>query len=167
MGQGAGGGLMRIRAATAAEVPGVLPMVRALIDLHESWDAARYGMVANAVEMYAQWLPDRATDPRSVFLVAEAGGGLAGFLVGTVEQSVRVFRVKEYGYIHDVWVQPGHRGAGVGRGLVAAAFDRFRALGVSQVRLETAWANDAARRVFRLQGFGESSVEMICCLGES
>ena len=153
-----------IRAATAADVEGVLPMVAAICSLHEAWDRDRYGMLPDVVERYRRWLPVRATDPRSVFLVAEEAGELAGFVVGSVEQNIPIYRVAEFGFVHDLWVQPPHRGTGIASGLAAAAIDRFRAMGMSQVRLETAVANSEARRVFERLGFRAASVELLLAL---
>jgi ribosomal protein S18 acetylase RimI-like enzyme len=155
------GAPIAIRSAFRADVPAVLPMVRALGAAHESWDAARYGLAPEAIGMYAQWLPERAADPRSVFLIAEEAGRAVGFLVGTVDSSIRIFRAREFGFIHDVFVEPAHRGQGAGRSLVEAALRRFAAMGVRQVRLETAAANEAARRLFESLGFRRASIELL------
>lgn len=154
-----------IRPATAADVPAVLPMVRAICSLHESWDASRYGMLPDVVDRYARWLPARAVDARSVFLVAEAGSGessqLVGFLIGTVEGNIPIYRLSEFGFIHDVWVEPGYRRGGVAHELVDEAVAKFKAIGVAQVRLETAAANDDARRLFEQAGFRVGTVDML------
>lgn len=142
-------------------------MVRAICALHEGWDADRYPMRSDVVAMYERWLPERARDPRSVFLVSESEGCLTGFLVGTVEASVPIYRVTEYGFIHDVWVEPAARGRGVGRALVRSALAAFRAIGVAQVRLETATANEPARRAFAAEGFRTATQDMILVLEPS
>jgi ribosomal protein S18 acetylase RimI-like enzyme len=155
---------MLIRPATAADVPQVLPMVRQICALHESWDAERYPMIPNVVARYEHWLPQRAADPRSVFLVAETEEPpprIAGFLVSTIEKNIPIYRLEEFAFIHDVWVDPPFRKHGAARALVDAAIDRFRALGVSQVRLETASLNDSARRLFSSGGFRVSTIDML------
>ena len=82
---------MNIRPATPADVPAVLPMVEKLAALHERWDPVRYDYKPRPSEMYRKWLTTRATDERSVFLVADHERILAdvpfivGFLIGTVE----------------------------------------------------------------------------------
>ena len=53
------------------------------------------------------------------------------------------------------------RGRGLARALVREAVGRFARMGVTQVRLETARANDAARALFASCGFRVSSVEML------
>ncbi|GMV27739.1 MAG: hypothetical protein AMXMBFR58_37700 [Phycisphaerae bacterium] len=155
-----------IRSATASDVPAVLPMIRAICSLHEAWDAARYGMLDDVVARYERWLPQRARDPRSVFLVAESQDHLTGFLVGEVLDNIPIYRVREYGFIHDMWVDPAARRSGTGRALLAAAIQRFKDIGVGQIRLETALANHAARKLFESCGFRTSTIDMLLSLQE-
>lgn len=154
---------MTIRPATAEDVPQVLPMVERICALHEAWDPARYGFLPGVAKMYRGWLTSRARDSKSVFLVAEHAQQkkLVGFLVGTVDQNIPIYRVSEFGFIHDLWVEPDYRNEGVARQMTMLAIERFREIGVKQVRLETARANDAARGLFARCGFRESVVEMV------
>ena len=159
---------MTIRPATAADVPAVLPMVSKVAALHEQWDPAKYGYRPNPAEMYRDWLGKRASDPRSVFLVAERADAmlkevpfLTGFLVGTVEKEIGIYRLAEYGFIHDVWVEPEYRNEGLGRQMVTLAIERFRDIGVKQVRLDTAAPNAVARNLFASCGFRPSTQEML------
>lgn len=156
------GGAAAVRRAVDADIPAVLPMVRAICELHRAMDTNRFGFREDIEERYARWLPERIRDHRSVFLVAEApGAGVVGYLVGTVEPEVPIYWIPESGWIHDVWVEPEHRRSGAARALVHAATQHFRDIGVGRVRLETAWANDAARAVFASCGFRPSTVEML------
>lgn len=154
---------MLIRPATPEDVPAVLPMVAAVCAMHERLDPARYTMLPDVAERYRRWLPMRATDPRSVFLVAEAddAASLAGFLVAAIEKSIPIYRLDEFAFIHDMWVEPAFRRHGVARALVEAAIERFRAMGVPQARLETAAGNEAARRLFESCGFRVGTIDML------
>jgi ribosomal protein S18 acetylase RimI-like enzyme len=155
---------MEIRPATVEDVPEVVPMVRKIAGMHEELDPAKYAFRSDPGEMYRGWLASRATDPRSVLLVADAGGPtprLAGFLIGTVEREIPIYRVDEMGFIHDVWVEAEYRNEGIGRQLVTMAVERFRDIGVKQVRCDTAWANEVARGLFKSCGFRPSIVEML------
>ena len=164
---------MEIRPATPQDVPAVLPMVAKLCTLHEVWDQAKYGFRFNVTDMYRGWLTARATDPRSVFIVAErpaSGDALArvvGFLVATIEREIPIYRLDDYGFIHDVWIDPDYRHEGVGREMVMHAVESFHRLKVSQIRLDTAHPNDAARALFASCGFRVSAVEMLHDLGAS
>lgn len=152
---------MRIRPAAGADVASVLPMVAKLCELHRRWDASKYGFVDDIVARYERWLPERAADPRSVFLVADAGTAIVGFIVGTVEREIPIYVVKEFGFVHDTWVEPAWRGRGAGKQLAIEALRKFSGMGLSQVRLDTAMANDAARALFTSVGFRSSVVEML------
>ena len=156
---------MDIRPATPDDVPDVLPMVAKVCAFHESLDRAKYGFRKHPERMYDDWLVSRATDTRSVFLVADAGSEdrrkLVAFLVGTVEPEIPVYRLKNFGFIHDLWVEEKYRHEGIARQMVTLAVERFGEIGVKQVRLDTAAANDAARALFAACGFRPSVVEML------
>jgi GNAT superfamily N-acetyltransferase len=153
---------MVIRSATPGDVEAVLPLVGAICALHEAKDPQRFAVREDVLERYRQWLPLRAEDPRSVFLVAvDEDGRVFGYVVGTVEPEVPIFWVPECGWIHDVYVDPGRRGGGVGLRLVQDAVERFRGMGVAQVRLHTGAFNEDARRLFAKAGFRVSVIEML------
>ena len=152
---------MPVRTATIDDVPFVLPMVRAICDLHQRHDPERFRVVDDVIERYARWLPERATDSRSVFLVAVENGKPVGYAVSTIEPEVPIFWVPECGWIHDIWVQPEHRARGLARELVRETIRRFGALGVKQLRLHTGAFNDAARKLFAAEGFRPCVVEML------
>jgi GNAT superfamily N-acetyltransferase len=154
---------MPIRPATADDVSAVLPLVRALCDLHAARDPERFAVVPDVLDRYARWLPERAADPRSVFLVAtdHATDRPVGFLVGTIEPEVPIFWIPACGWIHDIFILPEHRGRGLARQLLRGAAARFGTLGVKQLRLHTAMFNDAARAVFADEGFRPCVVEML------
>ena len=160
---------MEIRPATPRDVPAVLPMVGRICAFHERLDAAKYAVLENPGAMYESWLLARSEDPRSVFLVADAGPAhagssgrvLAGFLIGSVSEEIPIYRIEEVGFIHDLWVEEQYRNEGIARQMTMQAVQRFREIGVPQVRLDTAADNEAARNLFRACGFRPSAVEML------
>ncbi|MCS7033836.1 MAG: GNAT family N-acetyltransferase [Phycisphaerae bacterium] len=156
---------MNYRPATTADVPAVLTMVRQIAALHEQWDRERCGLKGDPTRSYDPWLRARCSDPESVFLVAETGPPgqtrLVAYLVGTVEKEIPIYWMPRCGWIHDLWVEEDFRHEGIGRQLTLLAIERFAALGVSQVRLQTASANDAGRRLFESCGFRECCREML------
>ena len=152
---------MEIRPATPKDVPRVVPMVRKIAAMHQQLDPAKYTFRSDPGDMYRDWLVTQAKNPRAVFLVADSGETLAGFLVATVVEEIPIYRVEEVGFIHDVWVEEDYRHEGIARQLVTVCIERFRAIGVPQVRCDTAWQNPAARDLFTRCGFRPSVVEMI------
>jgi ribosomal protein S18 acetylase RimI-like enzyme len=152
---------MEVRTATLDDVPSVLPMVDKIAAMHEKLDPAKYAYLENVGSMYEGWLQERAEDPRSVFLVADAGEKLAGFLIATVNSEIPIYRIEEYGFIHDLWVEEDYRHEGVARQMVTLALEKFKEIGVEQVRCDTANANTVARSLFERCGFRPSTVEML------
>lgn len=164
---------MQIRPATPADVPAVLPMVTKICALHEAWDSAKYGFLPNPAQRYERWLAQQATSDRSVFLVAaheasepEQAERLVAFLVATIETEIPIYRLKEFGFIHDLWVEPDYRQLGLGRQLVERTLQDFQHKGIQQIRLDTAIANEAARRLFQVCGFRLSTIELLAELNK-
>jgi ribosomal protein S18 acetylase RimI-like enzyme len=152
---------MEIRPATPDDIAFILPMVDKVESMHEAWDPAKYGFRDVPSKMYKRWLTARTTDPRSVFLVAEREGKLVAFLVGTVDQEIPIYRVTEYGFIQDLWVEEAYRHEGIARQMVMLAIERFREIGVPQVRLDVSEKNLAAQKLFAACGFRPSVIEML------
>lgn len=153
-----------VRSATPTDIPAILPMVERICAMHQSMDRTKYDFVPDIVEKYRHWLPQRAADSRSVLCIAEDDLGIVGFLVGTIEPEIPIYHIKEFGFIHDLWVEPRARRRGIGTALARQAISRFKSMGVSQVRLDTATANEGARRLFAGCGFRPAATEMIATL---
>jgi GNAT superfamily N-acetyltransferase len=153
---------MPIRPATSSDVSLVLPMVRAQYAMHVAWDAAKFGVKEGFEAGFGRWMAGLVKDPRGAFFVATNDRDVpVGFLVATVERELPLYLLAEYAFIHDVWVEKDHRGKGLARGLVIAALEKFKAIGIRQVRCETAHINEDARKVFSKMGFRPTTVVML------
>ncbi len=150
-----------IRPAADADLPAVLDMVEAICAMHRGLDPARFDFLPDIRDRYARWLPQRSADSRSVYLVAEVGGKPAGFIVASVLPEIPIYTRDSYAWVHDLWVEPQHRGTGLGLALARECVARFSAMGVRHIRLETARANAPARNLFAQLGFRETTIEMM------
>ncbi|MFC5822244.1 GNAT family N-acetyltransferase [Nonomuraea insulae] len=81
-------------------------------------------------------------------LIAEDGGGLAGFLIGFPSPSL-----PDEAYIHFVGVSPGFRKSGLARGLYERFFDLARDHGRHVVKAITAPVNATSIAFHRRMGF--------------
>ena len=156
---------MRFRDATPQDVPCLVPMLTSQYALHRGWDPAKFGTRPGFESGYAHWLTGRTTDAQSVFLVATTGdednAPPIAFLIGTIEDELPLYELQRYGFIHDLWVDEPYRHEGVARQLVMLAVERFKELGLRQVRCETAIANGPARNLFDKCGFREAVVVLL------
>jgi ribosomal protein S18 acetylase RimI-like enzyme len=159
-----------VRRAAQADVSAILPLVRAICDLHAQRDPQRFEVLPDVLDRYAAWLPLRIEDPTSVLLVAEARGvdgtmHLVGYLVGTVEAEVPIFWIPRCGWVHDIYVLPAYRSQGLAKQMMDLAIEHFQQQGLQQMRLHTGSFNDSARAFFSEFGFRPSVVEMLRPLG--
>ncbi|HEX8294407.1 MAG TPA: GNAT family N-acetyltransferase, partial [Pyrinomonadaceae bacterium] len=118
--------------------------------------AARPGTPAG----YASYISTQLEDPDVAVLVADDGGAVVGYAYAAVEGYDYMALRGPAGVLHDVIVDPGHRGLGVGRLLLEAALAFLRSRGVPRVVLSTAEQNEAAQRLFAGMGFRRTMIEM-------
>jgi len=91
------------------------------------------------------------------------GGTLPETFLGFVSFGLAVDgfeRDVERGVVHNLYVRPGARSAGVGAALLAAAEDALAAAGADRVSLEALADNDRARSFYRAAGYREHRVEL-------
>ncbi len=152
---------LTIRSATTDDLPFVLPMVAQTCAFHQRIAPAKYPFRPEPEKGYIRWLASQIPQPRSVFLLAELDQRIVGFLIATVDPEIPIYTVKEYGFIHDVWVDEDARQHGVGRALILEMVARFRAIGVPQIRLDVVATNTPAEQLFASCGFAVATKEMI------
>jgi ribosomal protein S18 acetylase RimI-like enzyme len=96
------------------------------------------------------------SERNSFFLVAAEGERLIGFLNFTVRRTC--LHSGGSALIDELVIDQEHRGAGVGRDLIEAAVRRARALGCSEVEVNTETVNLRARDFYKKLGFEEIGV---------
>jgi ribosomal protein S18 acetylase RimI-like enzyme len=92
--------------------------------------------------------------------VAERDGKVLGYTYAAVEGNDYMSLRGPAGVLHDIVVDPGERGQGVGRLLLDATIAALRELGAPRVVLSTAERNEPAQRLFARAGFRRTMVEM-------
>lgn len=124
-----------IRTATSAELPAVLAFWQtAAEDAHRPADSTR------ALEALL------ARDPDALLLAVDAD---SGELVGTVIAGWDGWRC----HVYRLAVHPGRRRTGIGRLLIAAAEDRFRAFGGTRADAMVLDENVPAHHAWRAGGY--------------
>ncbi|PYS82667.1 MAG: GNAT family N-acetyltransferase [Acidobacteria bacterium] len=150
-----------VRRATPADLPGIGRLGALLVEEHYDFDprrflAARPGTPAG----YASFMSAQLEDPDMTVLVADDNGDVIGYAFAAVEGYDYMALRGPAGVLHDVIVDPEHRGRGVGRLLIDAVLEFFRSRGVPRVVLSTAERNEAAQRLFASMGFRRTMIEM-------
>ena len=148
---------MKVRKATAEDVPTLVAMFQELDRMQRDWRVftPRPGFYDEVAVKYRESLdaPDR------LVAVAEDDGEVLGMAYGEVRVPSR-FSDERSLEVSGVMVRAGHRGQGVGRAL-AEEMARFAAeIGIDWVELKIFWPNEQAMGFWRTLGFTPRVVQV-------
>ncbi len=150
-----------IRRATSADLPTLGRLGALLVQEHHDFDALRFLAASGSTpNRYASFLGSQLDDPDVVMFVAESDAGVIGYAYAAIEDHDWMALRGPAAVLHDLVVDPGHRGRGVGRLLLDATLSHLRSRGAPRVVLSTAERNESAQRLFERMGFRRTMVEM-------
>jgi ribosomal protein S18 acetylase RimI-like enzyme len=150
-----------VRRATPADLPGIGRLGALLVKEHYDFDPQRFLAARQGTpEGYASFISTQLEDPDKAVLVAVDDGHMIGYAYAAVEGYDYMALRGPAGVLHDLIVDPEHRGRGVGWLLLDAALEFFRSRGAPRVVLSTAEQNEAAQRFFASTGFRRTMIEM-------
>jgi GNAT superfamily N-acetyltransferase len=134
--------MITTRLATADDIEQVVP----LFDAYRQF----YGQPSHHA-LASRFLSDRFARGDSTILVACEERGLVGFTqLYPSYSSTRAARIL---ILNDLYVEPSHRRAGVGRALLQEAVCFARMLGAIRLTLSTAHTNTSAQRLYESMGW--------------
>ena len=134
---------IELQPASAADLERILPLVRAY---HE------FEGIDSSTEQRESALGQLLGDARlgGIWLILESGQ-LAGYIA-----LCRGFSIEFDGFdafVDEFYLDPGYRGRGIGKAVLAAICDEARRAGIRALHLEVARDNDRARRLYAAAGF--------------
>lgn len=151
---------VEIRPARREELAEVAALAAQLVRMHHELDPARFFLPERVAEGYAWWFGKELDRPEVVLLVAVQDARIVGYAYGRVEERDYNMLLDAHGALHDVWVEPTARRAGVAKALVAAVVQALTDKGAPRVLLHTASQNASAQALFRSLGFRPTMIEM-------
>jgi ribosomal protein S18 acetylase RimI-like enzyme len=150
-----------VRRATPADLPVIGRLGALLVEEHYDFDPRRFlAARPGTPEGYASFMSAQLEDSDKAVLVADDNGDVIGYAFAAVEGYDYMALRGPAGVLHDIIVEPEHRGRGVGRLLLDAALEFLRSRGVPRVVLSTAERNEGAQRLFASMGFRRTMIEM-------
>jgi ribosomal protein S18 acetylase RimI-like enzyme len=150
-----------VRRAIAADVPKMVELWRAMWEVHERADP-RFASTPYAEPFMRRWLEDNLSNRDAVVLVAEMGGRVEGYALGFIVRNPPVVPWEFYGHVSEVAVAPERRGQGIGRALVRALHEAFRARGCAYAEAYVAVTNPQAQAFWRRVGYGPFIERLRC-----
>ena len=110
-----------IRHAMTCDLPRLGRLGALLVEAHHELDSQRFLAPNNRTPAdYASFLRTKLEDPDAAILVAEAHGDVIGYAYAAVQGYDYTSLRGPAGVLHDLIVEPEHRGRGVGRLLLNA-----------------------------------------------
>lgn len=151
-----------IRRAVPEDVPSLGQLGALLVRAHHAFDAQRFiAPTTDTPQGYGEFLGSQLAEPDVlVFVATTQADGVIGYLYAGIEGHDWMSLRGPAGVLHDMVVDPAHRGHGTGRLLLEAALAEFKARGAPMAVLSTAARNEAAQRLFARMGFRPTMVEM-------
>jgi len=152
-----------VREALPADRPALVGFMAALQEHERALEPNRVpgpGMADRHLAALESWA---AEHPGGSVLVAELDGRLAGFIVTGVDEELGDYVLPHnrlVGRLSDLWVEPGARGKGVARALIAAAEERLRAAGIRRAEVTAVQGNGEAQRLYAALGYGPYEVTL-------
>jgi ribosomal protein S18 acetylase RimI-like enzyme len=152
---------IHIRHATRADLAALGRLGALLVRSHHDFDPQRFILATARTEQgYASFLASQIEERDVIVLVAEENRTVIGYAYAGVEPTDYMSLRGPAGVLHDIVVDPEHRGRGVGRLLLEAALAFLRSRGAPRVVLSTAARNAPAQRLFASAGFRQTMIEM-------
>ena len=135
----------------AAEVPVRLAGPEAASDVARliAGFRAYYGEELPAEEGILAVVRVLVDDPATEYLL----GGDPAVGVAQLRFRLSVWTGTEDAWLEDLFVEPGARGAGIGRALTEASIERARSRGCGRIQLDANEANEPALALYRSLGF--------------
>jgi ribosomal protein S18 acetylase RimI-like enzyme len=150
-----------VRHATSADLPSLGRLGALLVQQHHDFDRRRFlSPSPRTPDHYAAFLGTQLDDPDVLVIVAEHEGRVIGYTFAAMEGYDYKSLRGPAGLLHDLLVDPDHRGRGVGRRLLDETLSMLQARGASQIVLATAERNESAQRLFTRAGFRRTMIEM-------
>jgi GNAT superfamily N-acetyltransferase len=133
---------LAIRPATEADLPALLPLIRAYCEFYET-DPNDEGI--------RRMFETLITDPsQGAVFIARDGGRAVGF--ATLDWKWSSLKGARIGYLEDLFVDPETRGRGIADALIEVCADRCRELGMPALEWLTATDNYRAQKVYNRTG---------------
>ncbi|MFH1252890.1 MAG: GNAT family N-acetyltransferase [Candidatus Uhrbacteria bacterium] len=95
---------------------------------------------------------------KNIFIVAEVGGEIAGFILGFVT-SRKGYKLSNLGYLDALYVKPAFRSKGVAKKLTDAVVKSFKSKGCDHMTTHTDAENKVAQKWYEGAGMSQATVE--------
>lgn len=143
---------MKIRIATADDIPQIQPLWRILMEMHAEMEPM-FKPVADAEEKFAVFLASVLTNDNFFVTVAEIDSKIVGYVIVSVSNTPEVFVLRRRMYVQDMVINPEYRRRGIGKELFDAVMKLAKEQKIEKLDLLVAVKNEESNKFWKAMGF--------------
>jgi len=150
-----------VRTGNAGDMQSVLPLLFRQMQERAAVDPGFFALRRDAAARFQKWLGPAMEDPRHIVVVAEADGGVVGYMIATVEQDLPIYVHDEFAVVRIMWVDPAFRGKGVAGQMLDLAARECGHFGLRQLRASAAVSREIEKHVLKKAGFRAAGITFL------
>lgn len=144
-----------IRKAAMQDLPELLEFEQGVVEAERPFDTTLKRTDTNYYD-----IEEMIRAPHIELLVAELNDELVGCGYVRIENAKPYLQHKQHGYLGFMYVKPEHRGKGINGKIMNALSDWAAGKGITELRLEVYYINEAAIKAYEKIGFARHMIEM-------
>lgn len=155
-----------IRKANIADVKTIVSIWERFLNEHDTIVAARNSQLKemnlrndDVPLMYEKFLLDNIQSESGIVFVAEDNGQIIGYSLGFIKNEIPIFKIKQYGYISDMYVSKKYRNKGISSKLKDEMIAWFKGKGVEYASIGFYADNREAHEIYNKWGFFDYKIE--------
>jgi ribosomal protein S18 acetylase RimI-like enzyme len=140
-----------VRSATRRDLEDIGNLWVELIEYHRRLDA-RFFVPFEGRNHYMRYIYNALRDDSFRIFLSETEGKVIGYIIGYVSENAPFFPQPRYGFIADICVTAGCRGAGAGKAMVKEMARWLKTRGLNCTQLNIAYNNELSQKFWRNLG---------------
>ena len=141
-----------LRRALGEDLPRLVEIWMGMMREHERFDA-RLVLTSNAASSYQNYLMMHIRSPKSIVVVAEEEGLIAGFCCAYMCANLPMFQPPEFGYISDLAVDGACQRQGLGSQILDYVTEWFSRYAIRCIQLQVYSNNEPGKQFWSSKGY--------------
>lgn len=145
---------MEIYKAKIKDIPRISELALDLARYHEKIDSY-IAFTENAKKEFQNLYRKCIYSKNKMLLVAADSNRIIGFALATFTEKPVIWKMKKYGFIHDVYLEKNYRGRGIAKSFLENFYAWFKKYGIKDVELTVLTENKLGRKAWKKYGYKE------------
>ena len=154
-----------IKNAKKKDILCIVKLQKGLAKYHEKTASTKddkfyEGKNKNASLLFRKFLQEHINNKKSLVLIAHDNKKPIAYCLSFIKEDVPIFKVREYGYISDLYVEEEYRRQGLGKKFINLSKKFFKNKKIKFIQLAVRSHNQKAINLYRKAGFKDHHITM-------